>query len=105
MRCTQTETHAFQATILPLRKECGLLFIFDIFFMAVLRKFLVGFVAGICFAGSLACAQTPAATEARQADDLPATEAEVSPPVDIWDRIRRGYAMPTLKSSRVKTSL
>ncbi len=105
MRCTQTETHAFQATILPLRKECGLLFIFDTFFMAVLRKFLIGFVAGICFAGSLACAQTPAATEARQADDLPATEAEVSPPVDIWDRIRRGYAMPTLKSSRVKTSL
>lgn len=73
--------------------------------MAVLRKLLISFVAGICFAGSLACAQTPAATEARQADDLPATEAEVSPPVDIWDRIRRGYAMPTLNNSRVRASL
>ena len=73
--------------------------------MVSLRNFLICFVAGICFAGSVACAETPAAAEARQADDLPATEAEVSPPVDIWDRIRRGYAMPELKNSRVKTSL
>ena len=73
--------------------------------MVSLRNFLICFVTGICFAGSVACAETPAAAEARLADDLPATEAEVSPPVDIWDRIRRGYAMPELKNSRVKTSL
>ena len=73
--------------------------------MAFLRNFLVSFVAGVCFAGSVACAQTPAAAETRLADDLPATEAEVSPPVDIWDRIRRGYAMPTLDNARVTASL
>lgn len=73
--------------------------------MVSLLKFVVGFVVGVCFGASTAIAQTPAALEARQADDLPATEAEVSPPVDIWDRIRRGYAMPKLNNSRVRVSL
>ena len=73
--------------------------------MDSLRKSLICFIAGICFVGSVFCAETPAVAEVRQADDLPATEAEVSPPVDIWDRIRRGYAMPKLNNSRVKTSL
>lgn len=97
--------YAFQATISPFRVAFRLTFLFSLAFMVSLRNFLVCFVTGICLAGSVACAETPAATEARQADDLPATEAEVSPPVDIWDRIRRGYAMPELKNSRVKTSL
>lgn len=70
--------------------------------MLLLRHFLVYFLFSICLVHSVAYAETVAATEARQADDLPATEAEVSPPVDIWDRIRRGYAMPELKNSRVK---
>lgn len=74
-------------------------------FMASLRTLFIGCLTGLCFAGAALCAQTPAMTEPRQADDLPATEAEVSPPVDIWDRIRRGYAMPTLNNSRVRDSL
>ena len=74
-------------------------------FMASLRTALFSFAVGICFAASVACAETPAASELRLADDQPATEAEVSPPVDIWDRIRRGYAMPELKNSRVRTML
>lgn len=39
------------------------------------------------------------------ADDLPANEAEASPPVDIWDRLRRGFAMPSLNGRRVEQSL
>ena len=97
--------YAFQATISPFRIAFRLTFLFSLAFMVSLRNFLICFVTGICFVGSVACAETPAAAEARQADDLPATEAEVSPPVDIWDRIRRGYAMPKLNNSRVKTSL
>ncbi len=46
-----------------------------------------------------------AQAETRAADDLPATEAEVSPPVDIWDRIRRGFAMPPLENRRVDAAL
>ena len=41
------------------------------------------------------------AIEVQGPDDIPATEAEVSPPVDVWDRIRRGYAMPNLQGKRV----
>lgn len=48
---------------------------------------------------------TAAQAEVQAADDLPATEAEVSPPVDIWDRIRRGYAMPRLDNARVEQSI
>ena len=66
---------------------------------------MIPFLSGLCLVSSAICAETPAVAEVRQADDLPATEAEVSPPVDIWDRIRRGYAMPKLNNSRVKTSL
>ena len=46
-----------------------------------------------------------AAAEVQAADDLPATEAEVSPPVDIWDRIRRGFSMPALNNRRVAQSI
>lgn len=73
--------------------------------MALLGKFLTTLTVGLYLASSAACAQTPAALEARLADDLPATEAEVSPPVDIWDRIRRGYAMKKLGNSRVRAQL
>ena len=41
------------------------------------------------------------AQEVQDPDDLPATEAEVSPPVDMWDRIRRGFSMPALDSPKV----
>lgn len=79
--------------------------VFPSTFMAFWRNILISLVTGFFLAGTVACAETPAVQEVRLADDLPATEAEVSPPVDIWDRIRRGYAMPELKSSRVRTAL
>lgn len=65
--------------------------------MDSLRKSLICFIAGICFVGSVFCAETPAVAEVRQADDLPATEAEVSPPVDIW--IAFDAATPCLSST------
>lgn len=93
--------------------------------MPLLRSALFAFFASLCLAAPAAAAAsgTPAAgtsddasvitgediakpaDEARAADDLPATEAEVSPPVDIWDRIRRGFDMPELNNRRVTTAL
>ena len=74
--------------------------------MPLLRSALFAFFASLCLAAPAAAAAsgTPAAgtsdgasvitgediaepaDEARAADYLPATEAEVSPPVDIWMR-------------------
>lgn len=39
--------------------------------------------------------------EAQNFDDRPAEEIIPAPPVDIWDRIRRGYRMPELQTNRV----
>lgn len=73
------------------------------------RKALISLIAPFCFAFSLSSyAQSEhigSAIELPAEDDLPATEAEVSPPVDIWDRLRRGFAMPTLNGTRVNQSL
>lgn len=57
----------------------------------------------LCLAVFGVCAQEfeGTAIEVQAPDDIPATEAEVSPPVDVWDRIRRGYAMPNLQGKRV----
>ena len=76
--------------------------------MHVLRKALFCFITTVSLSVNAVWAQTEElspALEARADDDLPATEAEVSPPVDIWDRIRRGYAMPALEGRRVKQSI
>ena len=43
--------------------------------------------------------------EIQDATDLPAVEQEVSPPVDIWDRIRRGYAIPDINTPKVQQAL
>lgn len=47
----------------------------------------------------------PALLEGRDINDLPAVETEASPPVDIWDRLRRGFAMPPLENRRVQQSI
>lgn len=44
-------------------------------------------------------------TEIHSADDLPAQESVPSPPLDIWDRIRRGFQIPSLTGRRVNTQL
>ena len=43
-----------------------------------------------------------ATEDTRVAEDLPATEREVAPPADIWDRIRRGFQMPAMNTRRAK---
>ncbi len=76
--------------------------------MRHLCKAVFVWLSWLCLIAPAASAEiTPAqaAAEARAADDLPATEAEVSPPVDIWDRIRRGFAMPALNNRRVTQSI
>lgn len=43
-----------------------------------------------------------AATVAQAASDEPVGTVEaLGPPVDVWDRIRRGYAMPALENDKV----
>ena len=46
-----------------------------------------------------------ATEDTRAAEDLPATEREVAPPADIWDRIRRGFQMPAMNTRRAKQAL
>lgn len=79
-----------------------------------LRKALITFAAVFCSACALttfsntACAQaelTGSVVELTDDDDLPAIEVDVSSPVDIWDRIRRGFSMPQLENRRVQQSL
>ncbi len=79
-----------------------------------LRKAVLICLAWLCLGAAAPAARPAAATEGvvvdealevQAADDLPATEAEVSPPVDIWDRIRRGYSMPALDNKRVAAAL
>lgn len=61
---------------------------------------------GACFAqATQAVSAASAAIETQAPGDLPAQESEASPPVDIWDRVRRGYAMPDLKTKRVTSTL
>ena len=53
-----------------------------------------------------AAAGVPAADEAttvaQAASDEPVGTVEaLGPPVDVWDRIRRGYAMPALENDKV----
>lgn len=43
--------------------------------------------------------------EVQAPEDVPATEGESAEPMDIWERIRRGYAMPQLKGKRVERAL
>ncbi len=43
--------------------------------------------------------------ETQDATDLPAVEQEVSPPVDIWDRVRRGYAIPDIDTPKVRQAI
>ncbi len=73
------------------------------------RKALIALIAPLCLVvSSSSFAQSEhigSAIELPAEDDLPATEAEVSPPVDIWDRLRRGFSMPALNGTRVNQSL
>ena len=46
-----------------------------------------------------------AGVETRAVEDVPATERESAPPVDIWDRIRRGYGMNDLNGPRYRAAL
>lgn len=48
---------------------------------------------------------TVVTVEIQVPEDRPAEESIPSPPVDIWDRIRRGYKMPELTGKRVNTQL
>ena len=78
---------------------------------AVLKPFDSAFVRSlICTASLTACLglQPAAAADAPDAALLPdesaavvGTVEELGAPTDVWDRIRRGYAMPTLNSRLV----
>lgn len=56
----------------------------------------------LCSLLGVAIAQAQGVEEVQDPGDVPATEAEVSPPVDMWDRIRRGFAMPVMDNDRVE---
>lgn len=69
-----------------------------------------------CLAGAMALCSLPAfpqtfegesiaIEENQDAQDLPAVEREVSPPVDIWDRVRRGYSIPDIDTPKVQEAL
>lgn len=69
-----------------------------------------------CLIGALTLCSPPAVSqtleeeavaveEKQDAQDLPAVEPEVSPPVDIWDRVRRGYSIPDIDTPKVRQAL
>lgn len=58
--------------------------------------------AGIPKTASAADAGDGAAAVVQSGTDMPAGSVEaLGAPVDVWDRIRRGYAMPTLENAKV----